>query len=185
MTRRKIWIMIGLLSLFCMTLANMVACERTSHKETSYKSAKQKENRMKRTSITISDRDPLILQFAPPPTSIRNQREVLTDVVVIGVCTAIHKLYPIISPSISVPGDVDIEAVIRITGMQHPPGNPNATLIYLRYFFFNYKSVWQGSYLIQKGQMVYFLFDGNGKCLKIWIPPSDDARNPRAESSFQ
>ena len=91
------------------------------------------------------------------------------DVVVKGVCTANRKLYPLISPSIDVPGEADVQATIRLVGSARPPGDPQATVIHFRYFFFGYRAVWRGRYLIRRRGVVYFVFNRRGRYMQAWV----------------
>ena len=91
------------------------------------------------------------------------------DVVVRGVCTAERELYPLISPSIDVPGGADAQATIRLVGRGRPPGNPQATAIHFRYFFFRYRAVWRGRYLIRKRGIVNFVFNRRGRYMQAWV----------------
>ena len=91
------------------------------------------------------------------------------DVVVTGVCTAERELFPLISPSIDVPGGADVQATIRLVGLGRPPGNPQATAIHFRYFFFRYRAVWRGRYLIRKRGIANFMFNRRGRYMQAWV----------------
>lgn len=151
--------------LLCLCLATP-ACERGSRE--SAQAPPGRVSHRPKAAITILDK--WRIHFGEPATFAKARAALPSgDVVVKGVCIAERNLFPIISPSIDVPGWADVEAAIRLVGPGRPPGNPHATVIHLRYFFFAYKAVWRGRYLIRKRGIVYLVFNRRGRYMQAWV----------------
>ena len=157
--------MIRLNLLLCLCLA-IPACNRGSRE--SAQAPPGPASHRPRVVTTVLDK--WQMHFGQPATFAKVRAALPSgDVVVKGVCVAERKLFPIISPSIDVPGWADVEAAIRVVGPGRPPGNPRATVIHLRYFFFAYKAVWRGRYLIRRQGVVYLVFNRQGRYMQAWV----------------
>ena len=170
MPGRKDRTMIRLFSLLCVS-ACLAGCAHGCRKVTRA-TADQKWAHSAASTITIVDRN-CVIRFSKLDSPQRRKSIASGRSIVSGVCIGQRKLYPVLSPSFTGPDGADVEATFRINAPEHPPRNPYVATIRLRYFLFAYDPVWRGTYPIQKGQKAYFLFDGRGKCLSIWIPPDN------------
>ncbi len=112
----------------------------------------------------LSAREPIPTARRPPQS-----------VVVRTVCESQRQISWFVSPSIIGP---NVQAVFRITGLQHVPGKPDVARIVFRYDRFQ-------SNPFEIGRESRFLFDGRGKCVSIWASPAGFPASGKAIHAYR